>query len=81
GNIGLVQEGDRIRIDIPNRSIDVLVSEAELSSRRAAMDAKGKAGWQPAQARPRKVSNALKAYGKMATAADKGAVRDISKLD
>ncbi|MCP4881587.1 MAG: dihydroxy-acid dehydratase, partial [Gammaproteobacteria bacterium] len=47
GNIGLVQEGDRIRIDIPNRSIDVLVSEAELSSRRAAMDAKGKAGWQP----------------------------------
>ena len=81
GNIGLVQEGDRIRIDIPNRSIDVLVSEAKLSSRRAAMDAKGKAGWQPAQARPRKVSNALKAYGKMATAADKGAVRDISKLD
>lgn len=45
------------------------------------MDAKGKGGWQPKEERPRKVSNALKAYGKMATAADKGAVRDISKLD
>ena len=81
GTIGLVEEGDMIRIDIPNRSIDVLVSDAELATRRAAMDAKGKAGWQPKEERPRKVSNALKAYGKMATAADKGAVRDISKLD
>ena len=81
GTIGLVEEGDMIRIDIPNRSIDVLVSDAELATRRAAMDAKGKAAWQPKEERPRKVSNALKAYGKMATAADKGAVRDISKLD
>jgi dihydroxy-acid dehydratase len=81
GTIGLIEEGDMIRIDIPNRSIDVLLSDAELASRRAAMEAKGKDAWQPAEERPRKVSNALKAYGKMATAADKGAVRDISKLD
>jgi len=81
GAIGLIEQGDMIRIDIPNRSIDVLVSGEELATRRAAMEAKGKAAWQPAEERPRKVSNALKAYGKMATAADKGAVRDISKLD
>lgn len=81
GVIALVEEGDMIRIDIPNRSIDVLLSNEELASRRATMEAKGKDAWQPAEARPRKVSNALKAYGKMATAADKGAVRDISKLD
>ena len=81
GTIGLIEQGDMIRIDIPNRSIDVLLSDEELATRRAAMEAKGKAAWQPAEERPRKVSNALKAYGKMATAADKGAVRDISKLD
>ena len=81
GVIALVEEGDMIRIDIPNRSIDVLLSDEELASRRAAMEAKGKDAWQPAEERPRKVSNALKAYGKMATAADKGAVRDISKRD
>jgi len=81
GTIGLIEQGDVIRIDIPNRSIDVLLSDEELATRRAAMEAKGKAAWQPAEERPRKVSNALKAYGKMATAADKGAVRDISKLD
>ena len=81
GNIGLIEAGDMIRIDIPNRSIDVLLSDAELAARRAAMDAKGKDGWRPTAPRPRKVSNALKAYGKMATSADKGAVRDISKLD
>ena len=81
GAIGLVEQGDRIRIDIPNRSIDVLLSEAELSSRRAAMDAKGKDAWKPTKERPRKVSAALKVYAKMATSADKGAVRDLSQLD
>ncbi|HEY0957348.1 MAG TPA: dihydroxy-acid dehydratase [Roseateles sp.] len=78
GAIGLVRNGDRIRIDIPNRTIDVLVSDEELAKRRAEQDAKG---WKPAQARPRKVSAALKAYALLATSADKGAVRDLSQLE
>ena len=78
GTIGLVQNGDRIRIDIPNRSINVLVSDEELARRRAAQEAKG---WKPAQPRPRKVSAALKAYAKLVTSADTGAVRDLSLLD
>ena len=78
GTIGLVKNGDRIRIDIPNRSIDVLVSDEELARRRAEQDA---LGWKPAQPRPRKVSAALKAYALLATSADKGAVRDLSKLE
>jgi dihydroxy-acid dehydratase len=78
GTIGLVQNGDRIRIDIPNRSINVLVSDDELAKRRTAQD---KLGWKPAQARPRKVSAALKAYALLATSADKGAVRDLSMLE
>jgi dihydroxy-acid dehydratase len=78
GAIGLVKNGDRIRIDIPNRSINVLVSDAELATRRAAQD---KLGWKPAQPRPRKVSAALKAYAKLVMSADKGAVRDLSQLD
>ena len=78
GTIGLVQNGDRIRIDIPNRSINVLVSDEELARRRAAQDAKG---WKPAQPRPRKVSAALKAYAKLVTSADTGAVCDLSLLD
>ncbi|MFG6467823.1 dihydroxy-acid dehydratase [Roseateles sp. BYS87W] len=77
GAIGLVRNGDRIRIDIPNRSIDVLVSDEELAKRRAEQDAKG---WKPAEARPRKVSAALKAYALLATSADKGAVRDLGPL-
>ncbi len=78
GAIGLVRDGDRIRIDIPNRTINVLVSDEELAQRRAEQDAKG---WKPAQPRPRKVSAALKAYAKLVTSADKGAVRDVSLLD
>ncbi len=78
GAIGLVQDGDKIRIDIPNRTINVLVSDEELARRRAAQDAKG---WKPAKARPRKVSAALKVYAKFVTSADKGAVRDLSLLD
>ena len=77
GNIGLVKQGDRIRIDIPNRTIDILVSDKELAQRRAKQD---KLGWQPVEERPRKVSSALKAYAKLATSADKGAVRDLSQL-
>ncbi|TDM06323.1 MAG: dihydroxy-acid dehydratase [Ideonella sp. MAG2] len=78
GAIGLVRNGDRIRIDIPKRRIDVLLSDEELQQRRAEQDAKG---WKPAQARQRKVSAALKAYAKLAMSADKGAVRDLSQLD
>ncbi len=78
GAIGLVRQGDLIRIDIPNRTIDVLVSDEELAERRAEQD---KLGWKPAEERPRKVSAALKAYAKLATSADKGAVRDLSQLD
>ncbi|WP_415889960.1 dihydroxy-acid dehydratase [Neptuniibacter sp. SY11_33] len=78
GAIGLVRNGDIIRIDIPNRTIDVLLSDEELAERRAEQD---KLGWKPVEARPRKVSAALKAFGMLATSADKGAVRDLSKLD
>lgn len=78
GAIGLVQNGDRIRIDIPNRRIDVLLSDEELAIRRSERD---RLGWKPADERPRKVSAALKAYAKLVTSADKGAVRDISLLD
>ncbi|WP_404302133.1 dihydroxy-acid dehydratase [Alicycliphilus denitrificans] len=78
GAIGLVRNGDRIRIDIPNRRIDVLLSDDVLARRRAEQDA---LGWKPVQPRPRKVSAALKAYAKLVTSADKGAVRDLSLLD
>ena len=61
GTIGLVQNGDRIRIDIPGRTIEALVGDEELARRRAAMDARGAEAWKPAQARPRKVSAALRA--------------------
>ncbi|MFE9649096.1 dihydroxy-acid dehydratase [Streptomyces sp. NPDC006365] len=75
GTIALVQDGDRIRIDIPNRSIDLLVSEEELVTRRTALN-----GTYAPKNRDRKVSAALKAYAAMATSADKGAVRDVSLL-
>jgi dihydroxy-acid dehydratase len=75
GAIALVENGDRIRIDIRQRSIDLLVSESDLAARRAACT------WKPAKVRPRKVSAALKAYALLATSADRGAVRDLSKLE
>jgi dihydroxy-acid dehydratase len=80
GAIGLVEPGDLIRIDIPARRIDVVLSDAELSRRRSAMDARGESAWQPLAPRPRKVSRALQAYAKMATSADKGAVRNVDLL-
>ncbi|CAI3949531.1 dihydroxy-acid dehydratase [Commensalibacter communis] len=73
GAIGLVRDGDKIVIDIPNRSIQLDISDAELQQRRAEQDQKG---WKPAKPRARKVSLALKAYAMMATSADKGAVRN-----
>ncbi|MFA7603772.1 MAG: dihydroxy-acid dehydratase [Novosphingobium sp.] len=80
GAIGLVENGDTIEIDIPNRTINLAVTDAELADRRAAMEAKGAAAWQPAHPRPRKVSVALQAYAAMATSAARGAVRDVSQL-
>lgn len=77
GAIGLVRNGDRIRIDIPNRRIDVLVSDEELAKRRVEQD---KLGWKPSKPRPRKVSAALKAYALLATSADRGAVRNLELL-
>ena len=81
GAIGLVEQGDIIKIDIPNRTINVDISDEELQTRRDAMNALGADGWKPKKVRPRKVSLALKAYAKMATSADKGAVRDLSLFD
>jgi dihydroxy-acid dehydratase len=77
GEIGLVENGDMIEIDIPNRTIHLAVSDEELSHRRAAQDAKG---WKPAQERPRQISTALKAYAAMTTSAARGAVRDLKQL-
>ncbi|BAM07499.1 dihydroxy-acid dehydratase [Leptospirillum ferrooxidans] len=79
GAIGLVEEGDVIDIDIPNRSISLRVSDQVLSARRAAMEAKGDGAWLPVN-RERPVSQALKAYAAMTTSADRGAVRDLSQL-
>ncbi|HDR1344396.1 TPA: dihydroxy-acid dehydratase [Pasteurella multocida] len=76
GLIGLVKDGDKIEIDIPNRSIQLCVAEEELVQRRAEQD---KLGWQPVN-RQREVSFALKVYGHFATSADKGAVRDKTKI-
>lgn len=81
GAIGLIEQGDIIEIDIPNRSLNVALTDEELAQRRAAMEAKGSGGWKPVESRPRKVTPALKVYAKMVTSADKGAVRDLSLLD
>jgi len=77
GLIGLVQEGDTIEIDIPNRKIHLAVGEAELDARRKAMAAKGADAWKPTEKRKRKVTTALRAYAAFATSADKGAVRKV----
>jgi dihydroxy-acid dehydratase len=79
GAIGLVEEGDMIDIDIPNRTINLRISDEDLAKRRAAMDARGEAAWQPGN-RQRVVSQALQAYAALTTSADRGAVRDLSQL-
>eukprot|EP01037_Dinobryon_pediforme_P006476 gene6476-6545_t len=76
GLIALVEEGDTIEIDIPTRKIHLAVSEAELTARRAAMEAKGADAWHPG-VRKRKVSTALQAYAMLTTSAARGAVRDV----
>ena len=75
GNIGLIKEGDIIEIDIPNRTINVALSEDELSVRREQMIAKGEGAWAPEEERKRKVSRALRAYASLVTNASQGAVR------
>ncbi|MBO3725148.1 dihydroxy-acid dehydratase [Actinomyces bowdenii] len=80
GLIGLVRSGDIIDIDIPARSISVRLDEEEIARRRAEEEARGDAAWTPHVERPRKVSAALRAYAMLATSADLGAVRDLSRL-
>ena len=80
GSIALVQEGDRIDIDIPGRSIRLAVSDDELTRRREAMNAQGPAGWKPT-GRNRNVSPALRAYAALTTSADRGAVRDVTQVE
>jgi len=75
GNIALLEEGDTIEIDIPNRTINVALTDAVLAERRAAMEAKGRKAWQPAKPRKRKVSRALRAYAALVANASMGAVR------
>lgn len=77
GTIGLVRDGDKILIDIPNRTISLLVTNEQLAERRVEQD---KLGWKPATARARRVSTALKAYALLATSADRGAVRNKQLL-
>jgi dihydroxy-acid dehydratase len=80
GAIGLVEAGDIIEIDIPNRKIGVKLSAEQLAARRAAMEAKGAKAWKPV-ARQREVSQALRAYAALTTSAAKGAVRDVSQVE
>ncbi|WP_047395930.1 MULTISPECIES: dihydroxy-acid dehydratase [Chitinibacter] len=80
GAIGLAKEGDQLEIDIPNRTINLLVSAEELAARRAEMESRGSKAWQPEQ-RERFVSAALRAYAAMTTSADTGAIRDVSQVE
>ncbi|AWW34396.1 dihydroxy-acid dehydratase [Mannheimia varigena] len=79
GAIALINDGDTVSIDIPNRSINLMISDEELAARRAEMEARGDKAWKPVS-REREVSFALKVFGHFATSADKGAVRDKSLL-
>jgi dihydroxy-acid dehydratase len=80
GLIGLIEEGDRIEIDIPTRRIHLAVSDSLLAQRRLAMQARGSKAWKPSK-RERHVSQALRAYAAMTTSAAKGAVRDVSQVE
>ncbi|RCK04314.1 dihydroxy-acid dehydratase [Thalassospira xianhensis MCCC 1A02616] len=81
GDIALIEPGDIIEIDIPNRSIKIAVDDAVLAARRQEMEAKGKDAWKPAKPRKRKVTTALRAYAALATSADRGAVRDVTQVE
>ncbi|MBP1684340.1 MAG: ilvD2 [Deltaproteobacteria bacterium] len=79
GNIGLIEEGDRVRIDIPGRRVDLVIEPQALEARRTAMRARGAEAWTP-RGRNRKVSQALQAYARLTTSAARGAVRDLDQL-
>ena len=81
GNIGLIEEGDIIDIDIPGRTINVRITDEEMESRRSAMNAKGSAAWKPTENRIRNITPALRAYAAMSTSASRGAVRDVTQLE
>lgn len=81
GNIGLIEPGDIIEIDIPNRTINVKLTDYELSQRRQSMEAKGPKAWKPVENRPRHVSPALRAYAAMTTSAAYGAVRNVEQIE
>ena len=80
GAIGLVEEGDTIEIDIPNRTIHLVIHDEEMAARRERMEARGAEAWKPSH-RERYVSAALRAYAAMTTSADTGAVRDVSQVE
>ncbi|GAB4062035.1 dihydroxy-acid dehydratase [Uliginosibacterium sediminicola] len=79
GGIALIEDGDTIEIDIPNRSINLAISDEELMRRETAMEARGAQAWKPVK-RERLVSAALQAYAALTTSADTGAVRDVSQV-
>ena len=81
GNIGLIEEGDTIEIDIPNRTIKALLTDETFAERRQAMVSKGRDAWKPVEVRPRKISAALRAYAAMTTSAAFGAVRDVEQIE
>jgi dihydroxy-acid dehydratase len=81
GNIGLIEEGDSIEIDIPNRTIKALLTDEVFAERRQAMASKGRDAWKPMEVRPRKISVALRAYAAMTTSAAFGAVRDVTQIE
>ena len=72
-----IEEGDMIAIDIPGRSMNVLIDDAEFAKRRTEMEAKGASAWKPAKPRKRAVTTALRAYAAFATSAARGAVREV----
>ncbi len=80
GEIGLVHEGDMVEIDIPNRTINLAISDETLEQRRQDMLARGKAAWKP-NSNERKVTPALRAYAALTTSADKGAVRNVDQVE
>jgi dihydroxy-acid dehydratase len=80
GAIALIEDGDIIDIDIPNRTIHLQISDVDLADRMAAMEERGAKAWKPAN-RQRVVSAALRAYAAMTTSADTGAVRDVTQIE
>ena len=80
GAIALVETGDVIEIDIPGRTINLMIDDSELAARRETMEAKGDDAWLPAEPRQRRVSPALEAYAAMTTSAARGAVRDVTQI-